>query len=195
MRDNTQEPVYPSPTMPDSQLLPRRNRSEAGPSSTSTTSPPSQLTPESESDEEESDLEVYAADEYIKGEAHELKALRRDSSASTLGEENEDDLFNAEREGYAKEEGREGEEKLSQWKRRQRRKRRLRWTEEEEQAMVKKFDRRLVLFLALLYMLSFLDRSSEHLRRSSSLDGHFTDHPSIQTLATLSYLAFQNPYL
>lgn len=31
----------------------------------------------------------------------------------------------------------------------------------EEQAIVKKFDRRLVSFLALLYLLSFLDRSSK----------------------------------
>ena len=35
------------------------------------------------------------------------------------------------------------------------------WTVEEEKTVVKKFDRRLVLFMALLYMLSFLDRSSE----------------------------------
>lgn len=34
------------------------------------------------------------------------------------------------------------------------------YTAEEERAVVKKFDRRLVLFVALLYMLSFLDRSS-----------------------------------
>ena len=35
------------------------------------------------------------------------------------------------------------------------------FTAEEEMAVVKKFDRRLTLFMALLYMLSFLDRSSE----------------------------------
>ncbi|KUI54769.1 hypothetical protein VP1G_02170 [Cytospora mali] len=34
------------------------------------------------------------------------------------------------------------------------------YTAEEEQAVVRKFDRRLVLFVALLYMLSFLDRSN-----------------------------------
>jgi hypothetical protein len=34
------------------------------------------------------------------------------------------------------------------------------YTPDEEQAVVGKFDRRLVLFLALCYMLSFLDRSS-----------------------------------
>jgi len=34
------------------------------------------------------------------------------------------------------------------------------YTSDEERAVVKKFDRKLVLFVALLYMLSFLDRSS-----------------------------------
>lgn len=34
------------------------------------------------------------------------------------------------------------------------------YTAEEERAVVSKFDRRLVLFVAFLYMLSFLDRSS-----------------------------------
>jgi len=34
------------------------------------------------------------------------------------------------------------------------------YTPDEEKAVVRKFDRKLVLFLALLYMLSFLDRSS-----------------------------------
>ena len=34
------------------------------------------------------------------------------------------------------------------------------YTPDEERSVVKKFDRRLVLFIAALYMLSFLDRSS-----------------------------------
>jgi hypothetical protein len=34
------------------------------------------------------------------------------------------------------------------------------YTPEEEQAVVRKFDRRLVVFMAFLYMLSFIDRSS-----------------------------------
>ncbi len=35
------------------------------------------------------------------------------------------------------------------------------YTPDEERAVVRKFDRKLVIFVALLYMLSFLDRSSE----------------------------------
>lgn len=36
------------------------------------------------------------------------------------------------------------------------------YTPDEERTVIKKFDRRLVLFVALLYMLSFLDRSSTY---------------------------------
>ncbi len=35
------------------------------------------------------------------------------------------------------------------------------YTDKEERVIVRKFDRKLVLFMALLYMLSFLDRSSQ----------------------------------
>ena len=38
------------------------------------------------------------------------------------------------------------------------------YTPDEERSVVRKFDRRLVLFVAFLYMLSFLDRSSTFLR-------------------------------
>ena len=38
------------------------------------------------------------------------------------------------------------------------------YTPDEESSIIGKFDRRLVLFVALLYMLSFLDRSSTFLR-------------------------------
>lgn len=42
------------------------------------------------------------------------------------------------------------------------------YTVEEEKAIVGKFDRRVVLFMSLLYMLSFLDRSSEALHTLTS---------------------------
>lgn len=42
------------------------------------------------------------------------------------------------------------------------------YTPDEERAIVRKFDRRLVLFVAFLYMLSFLDRSSMFLYLSSA---------------------------
>ncbi len=36
------------------------------------------------------------------------------------------------------------------------------YTPDEERAVVRKLDRRLVLFVTILYMLTFLDRSSKH---------------------------------
>jgi len=44
------------------------------------------------------------------------------------------------------------------------------YTSDEERAVVKKLDRNLVLFVAFLYMLSFLDRSSTAPARTSRLD-------------------------
>lgn len=38
------------------------------------------------------------------------------------------------------------------------------YTPDEEQAVLRKLDRRLVLFMALMYLLSFLDRSSKSCR-------------------------------
>lgn len=42
------------------------------------------------------------------------------------------------------------------------------YTPDEDRVVLKKLDRRLVLFMALLYSLSFLDRSSESVRVSFS---------------------------
>ena len=44
------------------------------------------------------------------------------------------------------------------------------YTPDEEQAVIRKLDRRLVLFVALLYMLSFLDRSSKHSSQAALLN-------------------------
>ena len=49
------------------------------------------------------------------------------------------------------------------------------YTPDEEKAVVRKFDRRLVVFVALLYMLSFLDRSSRYLSLGSLTEGTDAD--------------------
>lgn len=55
-----------------------------------------------------------------------------------------------------------GYDSLEELERKDRRARsRLKFTPEEEREVVKVFDRRLVPFLALLYLLAFLDRSSK----------------------------------
>ncbi len=53
------------------------------------------------------------------------------------------------------------------------------YTPDEEQAVVRKFDRRLVLFVALLYLLSFLDRSSActPIPSPSDITQHGNDRP------------------
>ncbi len=52
------------------------------------------------------------------------------------------------------------------------------YTPDEERAVVRKFDRHLVLFVALLYMLSFLDRSSTyHTIRANHHYPLFPYHP------------------
>ncbi|KAL9106112.1 MAG: hypothetical protein Q9227_008812 [Pyrenula ochraceoflavens] len=147
--------------MSRSQRPPRYDYSEHAPSSNSTTSPPSQATPESDSDHDEgSDLEVYLTEDGIETEAHELKVLRRDSFTSTLDGVDKEAIFDAEEVPDVNEEEHEEGRRSSRRKRRRQGRRRLRWTEEEEKDVIRKLDRRLVILLALLYMLSFLDRSN-----------------------------------
>jgi hypothetical protein len=45
------------------------------------------------------------------------------------------------------------------------------YTPDEDRTVLKKLDRRLVAFMALLYMLSFLDRSSEYFLHLESSEG------------------------
>lgn len=49
---------------------------------------------------------------------------------------------------------------------------RLRYTPDEERTVVRKFDRKLVVFMAVLYLLSFLDRSSTSIPSPSSSHLH-----------------------
>lgn len=81
----------------------------------------------------------------------ELEDLTRNASASSL-------QGSAFRDGYRK--ANMDEEKTPQ-RRKSKKARFLLYTPDEERAVLGKLDRRLVLFMALLYMLSFLDRSSK----------------------------------
>jgi len=60
------------------------------------------------------------------------------------------------------------------------------YTENEEIAVIKKFDRKLVLFLALLYLLSFLDRSSRHLYPRNMASSDRTQTSAMQESLGLS---------
>lgn len=78
------------------------------------------------------------------------------SSSSDDGHDNEEQVYKLHERGPRDTNGSHG---------------RLTYSAEEERAVVAKFDRRLVLFVAFLYMLSFLDRSS-----ASSHPLHATDY-------------------
>lgn len=71
--------------------------------------------------------------------------------------------------GHDGEEGREEyemEDRRAGDRRERRRRKKASYTPDEEAAVVRKLDRRLVVFVAGLYMLSFLDRSSMSLSPS-----------------------------
>jgi len=120
-------------------------------SNTSSSPTNTRLTPNS--DDDESDPEMLETGESIRlpsrrGQVIDEKAMLED-----------------EEEGIEEEEQDEGEYK--EFLTRQRRRESMStvqsyqlYTPDEERAVIRKFDRRLVLFVALLYMLSFLDRSS-----------------------------------
>lgn len=138
-----------SKTRPQALNLP----AESSPDSSSTSNPRYTPDPGSE-DSDESDLELG------EGELHESFRLRsrpKEKSGKTEGvqdadSDNDEDDNNAYVVGYRAGTGRRGSMSTVQSYQL--------YTPDEERAVVRKFDRRLVLFVALLYMLSFLDRSS-----------------------------------
>ena len=107
-------------------------------------SPP--LKADSESDGWISDLDH--ANEGASGDTYELEKIERISQRSPDSDDDGDDEIRKPRRRRS-----DGTEQSF-----------VLYTPDEEQAVIKKFDRRLVLFIALLYMLSFLDRSSRENR-------------------------------
>jgi hypothetical protein len=106
-------------------------------SSNSSTSSNARLTPNSDSDD--SDLEMAE-----QGESYKLQPRAGGSAGVDDGDDEEAD------EKYNRRRGASMSTVHSYQL----------YTPDEERAVIRKFDRRLVLFVALLYMLSFLDRSS-----------------------------------
>ncbi|KAK4103763.1 MFS general substrate transporter [Parathielavia hyrcaniae] len=76
-----------------------------------------------------------------------------------------------------------------------RRRRRQLYTAEEEQAVVRKFDRRLVAFVALLYLLSFLDRSNIGNARVAGMDDDLQSTPPREDWYEWSLAAFYVAYI
>lgn len=98
---------------------------------------------------------------------------QRSLSSSTLADsDNDSEAFANEEEGLEMQEliqddGKESDFSSQAREHRKQHKKQIQWTEHEERTIMRKLDRRLVMFLALLYLLSFLDRSSEFYFQSS----------------------------
>ncbi|ROT40527.1 MFS general substrate transporter [Sodiomyces alkalinus F11] len=69
------------------------------------------------------------------------------------------------------------------------------YTPDEEQAVVRKFDRRLVLFMALLYMLSFLDRSNIGNARVAGMEEDLQTDPPWQGWYQWALTSFYITYI
>ena len=130
--------------------LPRRASAEMpsvelSPNSSSTT----RLTPESDS-EEDSDLELGEVGESFKLQRRG-KDVEKGRAADGNDENDDDDDDEGVFDGHQRQHRRASVSTVQSYQL---------YTPDEERAVVRKFDRKLVLFVALLYMLSFLDRSS-----------------------------------
>jgi hypothetical protein len=130
--------------------LPRRTSAEMpsdepSPNSSSTT----RLTPESDS-EEDSDLELGEVGESFKLQRRG-KDVEKGGVADANDENDDDDDEEGVFDGHQRQHRRASVSTVQSYQL---------YTPDEERAVVRKFDRKLVLFVALLYMLSFLDRSS-----------------------------------
>ncbi|KAG9247084.1 putative nicotinamide mononucleotide permease [Calycina marina] len=105
-------------------------------------------------------LQSDSEDGYNGGEPVESLRLQRRESAAEKAVDSED--------------GDEGEEEYGTWRGRRESVSTTHsfqlYTPDEEKAVVKKFDRKLVLFVAFLYMLSFLDRSNIGNAKIAGLD-------------------------
>lgn len=115
---------------------------EQSPNSSSTSN--ARLTPESDS--EDSDLDFGEGE---LGESFKLQNRGTDVEKGAAADEGEDADADAEYHDSSRRRGSASTVHSFQL-----------YTPDEERAVVRKFDRKLVLFVALLYMLSFLDRSS-----------------------------------
>ncbi|KAI1615078.1 retrograde regulation protein 2 [Exophiala viscosa] len=143
---------------------------------------PTVLTPESRSDE--SPVAATRSSRELDGDAAELRRLHhhlpghgQDNEAEPS--ESEDDVDKYRHVRRLKRAGTESKE----------------YTDEEENAVVRKLDRKLVLFLAFLYLLSFLDRSNIGNARIAGLEQDLSlssaKYDWLLTAFYITYIAFE----
>lgn len=126
-------------------IVPVRHSDEMPLSPNSSSTSNARLTPDSDSGSEDSDLDIDH-----EGESFKLQSRVPDAEKGAM--EHEDESEEGDEEEYLARRGRRGSVSTTHSFQL--------YTPDEERAVVRKFDRKLVLFVALLYMLSFLDRSS-----------------------------------
>ncbi|RFU30178.1 hypothetical protein B7463_g6173, partial [Scytalidium lignicola] len=157
-------------SMPYSQISPN----SSSPSNT-------RLTPDSDTDSDDG----FALELDELGESHKLRHHERSGSAGGSAGKNtdSDDEIGVEVDEFHKRRRRRvgpGAEKSYQL-----------YTPEEERAVVRKFDRKLVVFVALLYMLSFLDRSNIGNAKIAGLDTDLNlDSDKYEWVLTSFYISY-----
>ncbi|TVY42391.1 putative ABC transporter ATP-binding protein [Lachnellula occidentalis] len=145
--------------------------------STDSSSSNARLTPDPDSDD--SDLEMNEL-----GESHHLQRRSSDPEKVWDAEGGEDDDVGEEEE-YEDDSGRRRRASVSTAQSYQL------YTPDEERVVVRKFDRKLVLFVALLYMLSFLDRSNIGNAKIAGLDLDLElDSNRYEWVITAFYIAY-----
>lgn len=143
----------------------RRDSSLSSPNSANLT-PESSESAHGDGEEEEEDVladPLLRSGQEVGGEIYELREGVGKREASKRLDSEEDD--------YQDDDDDDADDDVEAW--REDGEDDIVFTVDEERAVVRKFDRRLVLFVALLYLLSFLDRSSEYLRRFLIMVHHF----------------------
>lgn len=141
------------------------------------------LTPDSDSEDD------FALGELEVEEGYELRPLNKDGQSAAGAQESEDEDAQDEDE-YIKNEGSNAASKRSRKRRPSTASFEL-YTPDEERRVLRKLDTRLVLFVALLYLLSFLDRSNIG---NAKVAGLTTDlalsSPQFEWLLTAFYIAY-----
>ncbi|KAH8679069.1 major facilitator superfamily domain-containing protein [Tricladium varicosporioides] len=154
--------------------MPPPTNSELSPLSSSTSN--TRFTPQS--DEQDSDLELDGA-----AESYQLRPRERDEEKVWNTEAMDEDENGEEEEYTGETERRRGSISTVQSYQL--------YTPDEERAVVRKFDRKLVLFVALLYMLSFLDRSNIGNAKIAGLDLDLSlDSKRYEWVITAFYIAY-----
>ncbi|KAK0621546.1 major facilitator superfamily domain-containing protein [Bombardia bombarda] len=178
-----------------------RWQDETTPSSSTQTS--DMMTPDTDSEDDDEDDHVAVPGvlydhDMIGPEEYEMSERRFSEKQQQHGDyESTDDMLNdgndvAESSGGRRQRGRQGRRRGASFSTTASFQL---YTPDEEKAVVRKFDRRLVIFVALLYMLSFLDRSNIGNARIAGMDDDLQTSPPRSGMYEWALSAFYIAYI